>query len=295
MLLSRLCCGQSRHPILASSFGGRHKFQGIYERHKILALVAFLLGLAPTILGVVPAFAHPAAPAAPSSPAWTSTANGIEYLELPFMLANKQFGNVLVVRANPSSLFRVLYRQGVVANVWQWAQGAANAAVIVNANFFRGRGQSQGLVVSEGKLLNPFLNRPDAGLFTVSNGVPRVYPASSMRFNPAKLPDEAIQGAPVLMSNGVPTQTFGNVETLRRERRTVIAQDNEGTILILIFSPMEITFYETALWLGQSGLNINTAVNLDGGLSTQLYLANGPSVIDAATAQVPVVLAIFEQ
>ena len=79
-------------------------------------------------------------------------------------------------------------------------------------------------------------------------------------------------------------------------RRTVIAQDKQGRILILVTSPGTTNFTDLANWLAISGLEIEAALNLDGGNSTAMYLATGgPSQLTPGLAKVPVVIAVYSK
>ena len=53
--------------------------------------------------------------------------------------------------------------------------------------------------------------------------------------------------------------------------RTVVAQDDQGRLLILA-SEGAVTLYDLAQWLSQSSLHITRAMNLDGGVESQLAI-----------------------
>jgi hypothetical protein len=62
------------------------------------------------------------------------------------------------------------------------------------------------------------------------------------------------------------------VRVRRSERaacRTVVAQDVQGRLLVMA-SEGAVTLYDLAQWLGQSNLQISRAMNLDGGVESQL-------------------------
>lgn len=57
--------------------------------------------------------------------------------------------------------------------------------------------------------------------------------------------------------------------TQRAACRTVVAEDADGKLLLMA-SEGAITLYDLAQWLGRSGLRIRRAMNLDGGVESQL-------------------------
>jgi hypothetical protein len=76
-------------------------------------------------------------------------------------------------------------------------------------------------------------------------------------------------------------------------RRTVVAQDFAGHILFIAAPRGHLSLHETAVFLAASDLEINVALNLDGGPSTGLWLQSdkNPVGIDSRAA-VPSVLSV---
>ena len=65
----------------------------------------------------------------------------------------------------------------------------------------------------------------------------------------------------------------------RPSRRTVVAQDNQGRILLIVAPRGYLSLHEMARFLAESDLDLDVALNLDGGYSTGLWLkADGQSV-----------------
>jgi hypothetical protein len=56
----------------------------------------------------------------------------------------------------------------------------------------------------------------------------------------------------------------------QRARRSVIAMDRSGNVLLLAFPGSDFLLDELAAWLLASDLDIDSALNLDGGSSTGL-------------------------
>ena len=76
-----------------------------------------------------------------------------------------------------------------------------------------------------------------------------------------------------------------------RARRTVIAQDKEGRILFVITPRGHFTLHQLSLYLTESDLNLDIALNLDGGPSSGIMLANPREIIPSQTLLPIVILA----
>ena len=59
------------------------------------------------------------------------------------------------------------------------------------------------------------------------------------------------------------------------DRRTVIAQDRVGRILIIVAPSGFLSLHEMATFLAESDLELDIALNLDGGASTGIWLSAG--------------------
>ena len=74
-------------------------------------------------------------------------------------------------------------------------------------------------------------------------------------------------------------------------RRTVIAQDQDGRILLMVAPQGFFTLHQLSLYLTESDLNLDIAVNLDGGGSTGILIAN-PREIISPTRPIPFVVLV---
>ncbi len=60
-----------------------------------------------------------------------------------------------------------------------------------------------------------------------------------------------------------------------RARRSAIAMDRDGHLLLIVSPTSEFTLRDLAGWLSHSDLAIDRALNLDGGSSTGLFVGAG--------------------
>jgi uncharacterized protein YigE (DUF2233 family) len=83
---------------------------------------------------------------------------------------------------------------------------------------------------------------------------------------------QAIQSTPMLMLNGKRTQFNANAAS---SRRSIVATDKQGRLLLIASPGQAFSLDELADLLASSDLSINSALNLDGGASTGLYMNAG--------------------
>jgi hypothetical protein len=82
----------------------------------------------------------------------------------------------------------------------------------------------------------------------------------------------------------------------RRARRSVVALDRAGRVLLLASPTSDFTLRGLADWLSRSDLDVDRALNLDGGSSTGLFLSDGAlqEAIDSF-GPLPIVLLVEEK
>jgi exopolysaccharide biosynthesis protein len=262
------------------------------------AFVRTLILLAVSVTAILAVKARPAAASADSLQ-WTAATSGIEFTQLPAVGTDEDRGKILVTRIDPARvLFRVYYHEGKRQAVQDWAAQLPGAALIVNANYFEPKGRPVGLVMVDNKILNQPTGRPNSGRFQVKGEVPHIGALSAAditALQSSKQYVEGFEGFPLLIVGGRPNLSAALYDAAARSRRTVIAQDRNERILIIVTASAEMTLSEMTIWLQNVNLGIVTALNLDGGSSSQIYLAsrNAPLEFKHGAIAVPVVLAVY--
>lgn len=195
-----------------------------------------------------------------------------------------------VLRVDPAQVqFRVHYRPGAPLTLSGWRDELPDALVIINANFFDPQRNALGLVVTDGvPRSTAYTDR--GGIFAVTGDSVRVRSTLREPFRGEPL-DQAIQAFPLLIVDGA--QAYTNTRGDRVTRRTAIAQDAQGRVLLLATPLLGPRLSEMSAALAESNLNIQTAFNLDGGGSTMLYAAGDAPVTISSLDAVPVVLAVY--
>lgn len=173
---------------------------------------------------------------------------------------------ITIVHIEPEAgTFRVLQDTAKPKAILTW-QEETNATIVINGNYFMESMETAGYLISDGE---PFgtLKTTYNGMFHVEKGTPAVTTLSRGQYTPTTSTTAALTNFPMLLIDGK------NVLSGRSQtpgRRSVVAEDVDGNILLMATHQSNLTLYELAEFLEQSDLNIVNALNLDGGGSTGL-------------------------
>lgn len=228
----------------------------------------------------------------PEDTGWQTVQPGIEVRSLNVTIGTS-VERVTVARLDPTAvMFRVLYAPGTPALVSAWTQ-QTGAALVINAGYFTEEQVVTGLTISNRERFGtPYGDY--AGMFAVTEaGEVSVRWLRTWPYDPAEPLREAVQCFPVLVKPGGVMGFPADADDGRPARRTVIAQDNSGRILMLIAPRGFFSLHALAMWLADSDLEVDTALNLDGGASSGLWMPNVAQV--DSLAAVPVVIAVISR
>jgi uncharacterized protein YigE (DUF2233 family) len=100
---------------------------------------------------------------------------------------------------------------------------------------------------------------------------------------------QATQSSPMLVINGQRTQFTADAEL---QRRSVVATDKQGYLLLIASPAQEFTLDDMATLLANSDLSIQNALNLDGGASTGLYVTGKQPVSIDPLLEIPIVIEV---
>jgi uncharacterized protein YigE (DUF2233 family) len=222
---------------------------------------------------------------------WRTVAPGIDLMRLQGR--SNDFDELLIVARVDVKLadLRVLYDPQAPRTARDW-QADTGAALVVNGGFFDEQYRATGLLISDGQ---PFGRsyRGFGGMFSLRAGRPllqwlRTHP---YRFDPAI--EQAVQGFPMLVV--AEQRVEGIADNGQRNRRTFIALDRDGRVLLGVTQIAQWTLTDLADFLAASpALGVVHALNLDGGASSGLWLGGGHDHLSMNSFDpVPAVIAIF--
>ncbi|GAB1420646.1 hypothetical protein MASR2M15_07550 [Anaerolineales bacterium] len=221
--------------------------------------------------------------------AWETIAAG---MERRIVYPNDELSlQMVVIRIDPQLFhFRAHADPGAPKTVGEWRDLYSAAELIINANFFDPAYQILGLLISDAVVYgNPYTTR--GGTFYVGadqRTVSMVYNLDS----PYQGGDywQAVQAFPMLVYNG--QAIYFNENDVRPSRRTVIAMDWDGKVLIMATPVFGLGLYPLGQYLAQSDLNLMHAFNLDGGGSTLMWVKPSQYTLASVDA-VPAILAVY--
>ncbi|GIK54370.1 MAG: hypothetical protein BroJett015_00330 [Chloroflexota bacterium] len=237
-----------------------------------------------------PSPVHLPTPSPPPDTGWQTLRPGLEQRVVRLLAADGRVQEELsVFRIDPALYeFRVAYRPGGPQTLAQW-QAETGALLVVNGGFFTEEFVATGLTVIEGQA-NGRSYGDFAGMFAVTADGPAVRWLGARPYNPNEPLLYALQSFPMLLKPG--GQVGYPDEDGAAARRTVVAQDGDGRVLFILAPWGSFTLHQLSVWLAESDLNLDIALNLDGGTSTGLHLT-GPEVVIPAFTRLPVVITVF--
>ncbi len=220
---------------------------------------------------------------------WELLAPGLERRAL-FPGGNYPLTQFTVIRIDPAHfMFRAHYRPGEPLSLAEWREALPDAVGFINANFFNAQAQILGLLISDGVTYGSAYADRGGVFYTLGEEIGIRSTVDEPYRGEAY--DQAVQAFPMLVSGG--QAAFTNSGADRASRRTVIALDTSGRVLLIVSSSLiGMRLVDLSAYLPTAGLDINEAVNLDGGGSTMLYVNTG-SIQVPSFDPVPAVLTIY--
>lgn len=227
-------------------------------------------------------------------------APGIEGRALSIPAGPQDVGPIraAAVRIDPtSSLVRVHYDPAAPVPVGVW-QARTGAPVVINASFFQEDNTVAGLLAAGGEVYGTSFDQIDApgyesgGMFGMAGGALSIRSTERAPYQPGESLQEAVQGLPLLIEEGLP---LGFDLPERPARRTVVALDSSGRLVLISVAYGAMTLPSLRDWLASSpDLSLRSALNLDGGPSTGIAIGIGerPMLADSLSP-VPSVIAVY--
>jgi uncharacterized protein YigE (DUF2233 family) len=181
--------------------------------------------------------------------------------------------SLTIVRLEPARVrLRVAYTPEQPRALRAWFD-ERQPILAVNGGFFKEDFSSTALVISDGAASGSSYEG-FGGMFAVGQaGEVTLRALSDQPYDPAEQLAQAMQSFPMLVFPG--GQPAALEDDGRRARRTGVALDRSGRLLLIVSPTSAFTLRGFADWLGASDLEIDSALNLDGGSSTGLFLRSG--------------------
>jgi uncharacterized protein YigE (DUF2233 family) len=250
-----------------------------------LILLTLLAGCGAPVLVTPPvADRTPAPPVMPSSTraptttpvppdtGWRLSAPGIEYRELRVTVEDRS-DRVRLARIDPTQTrLRVVYDPASPRRVSEWLV-STQAQLVINGNYFDPQQRALGLIVADGARTG-VVYEGFGGMLAIDENTVRVRWNVSEPYRADETLAYALQNFPMLVLPGGKANTQID-DNGRRAPRSVVAQDRAGRIVFVVSPAPLFTLTELGRWLAASDLDIDAALNLDGGSSSGLLVREG--------------------
>lgn len=197
--------------------------------------------------------------------------------------------SLYILRIEPSLYrFDVAYRPGAPLSLEQWQQDTG-ALLVVNGGFYTEAFEATGLIVVDGEASGVSYTN-FGGMLAITEEGPELRWLPHRPYDSSEPLLAGLQSFPMLIiPDGQPAilEDDGNPD-----RRTAIGLDSSGRVIFLVAAGGSFTLHQLSQYLLNSDLELVAALNLDGGTSTGLLLAE-PSEGIAAYTFLPSVITVF--
>lgn len=203
--------------------------------------------------------------------------------------AERPLARLYLIRLEPELYhIAIAYRPGEAQSMAAW-QADTGALLLVNGGFFTPEMMATGRIVVDG-VGSGTSYVGFGGMLAIGDGFAEVRSLAERPYDPNESLTYALQSFPMLVKPG------GEVgfpeEDGIRGRRTVVAMDGNGRLLFILAPGGTFTLHELSRYLVASDLDLDVALNLDGGTSTGLRLAE-PAEEIPAFVPLPAVIAVY--
>ncbi|WP_376796075.1 phosphodiester glycosidase family protein [Thermogemmatispora sp.] len=205
---------------------------------------------------------------------WLTLATGVELRYEHWKGPSGNEDTVMITRFDPRHIaLRVLYSPSAPHFISDWLKQEKGALAVVNGGYFNDQGQATGLVISDGQVYGTSYRGFGGMLYVDGQGAIHLRSLSQYPYSAGEQLQQATQSSPMLVLPGAKRTQFD--ADASSNRRTVVAFDKEGRLLFIVSPEAAFSLDEFDDLLLASDLQIDVALNLDGGSSTGLYLNAG--------------------
>jgi exopolysaccharide biosynthesis protein len=205
---------------------------------------------------------------------------------------NQQVEALYLLRLDPNRFRLDVAYHETPQNLENW-QKETNALVVANGGYFRIENERyipNGLTIINGEILGSSYGS-FAGMLAIDDYRTELRWLADRPYDPYERLRAALQSFPMLVKPGGELGFAEEHEDNVKARRTVIGQDKNGQILFIIAPRGYFTLHQLSIYLTGSDLNLDIALNLDGGPSSGIWLAQPREIISSQTLLPLVILA----
>jgi phosphodiester glycosidase len=227
-------------------------------------------------------------------PHWSMLQAGLERRVIEIHNAQNQPVESLYIWRLDQKYFRMDVAHSESPRSLETWQKETNAALVVNGGYFSIKNEKyipDGLTIVNGQASGQSFSG-FGGMLAIDRSKAELRWLVQKPYNAYESLRAALQSFPILVQPGGELGFPAERDNHARARRTVIAQDRQGRILFIIAPDGYFTLHELSVYLTGSDLNLDIALNLDGGGSTGILVANPREVINPGTL-LPFVILVY--
>jgi hypothetical protein len=244
----------------------------------------------PELAPPLPTSAPDQAPSDPSDTGWLAGEPGLELRRLSIDPGGSNVP-LVIVRFDPAQLaLHVIYDPDAPRPMRAWA-AIEPSALLFNGGYFTETYRTTSLLISGGVASGDSYEGFGGMLAVDTAGQVSLRPLRDQAYDPSESIVEAVQSFPMLVLPGGAEANFE--DNGQRARRTAVAIDRSGRLLVIAAPTSGLALHDLAGWLRTSDLEIDRALNLDGGPSTAMFVQSGDlrEQIDSF-GSLPIVIAV---
>ena len=212
---------------------------------------------------------------------WTLVQPGLEQRVIQiYNNQNQQVESLHIWRIDQDYFRLDVAFDGTPKSLETW-QRETNALMIVNGGFYSVENERyfpDGLTIVNGIASGRSFNGY-GGMLAINGTRAELRWLVQRPYNSYESLQAALQSFPVLVQPGGELGFGAERENNVSARRTVIGQDKNGRILFIVAPQGYFTLHQLSVYLTESDLNLDIAINLDGGGSTGILVASPREIV----------------
>lgn len=225
---------------------------------------------------------------------WLELRPGLERRSIQIFDDLNQVVESLYILRVDQSRYRLDVAFNDVPQTLEGWQRETKAAVVVNGGYYRIENENYlptGLIVIDGKASGASFG-DFAGMLAIDETGAELRWLANQPYDPNEPLLSALQSFPILVKPGGELGFAAENEDNIQARRTVIGQDRDGNILFIVAPKGYFTLHQISAYLTESDLNLDIAVNLDGGPSSGILVDEPREGVPAQTS-LPFVILVY--
>jgi uncharacterized protein YigE (DUF2233 family) len=212
---------------------------------------------------------------------WSLLQPGLEWRVIPiYNDLNQQVESLHIWRLD-QKYFRMDVAFNEIPKSLETWQKETNALIVVNGGFYSVENERyfpDGLTIVNGEASGRSYNG-FGGMLAINESWAELRWLVQKPYNSNEPLQAALQSFPILVRPGGELGFGAERENNVSTRRTVIGQDKNGRILLIVAPQGYFTLHQLSVYLTESDLNLDIAINLDGGGSTGILVASPREII----------------